>query len=87
MPKYASDAEDAAHGISVEASIWSDDATWFDGIEKETEVVILGIWDAKTGKRSPSKEPAKYPFSEFTARKLNLTLSLQAQIAKVPNSR
>lgn len=30
MPKYAADAEDAAHGISVEASIWSDDATWFD---------------------------------------------------------
>lgn len=49
--------------------------------------MILGIWNAKAGKRSPSKEPGKYPFSEFTARKLNLTLSLKAQIAKVPNSR
>ncbi|MCQ0034406.1 hypothetical protein [Burkholderia glumae] len=86
-PRYAADADDAAHGISVEASIWSDDAAWFDGIEEDTEVVVLGIWNTKEGKRSPWKGPRKYRFSEFTTRKLNLTLSLKAQISKVPNNR
>jgi hypothetical protein len=87
LPKYVADANDALHGISVEASIWSDDAAWFDGINEDTEVVVLGIWGARTGKRLTSKEPGKYRFSEFTTHKLNLTLSLKAQIAKVPNSR
>lgn len=87
IPKYVADSDAAAHGISVEASIWADDADWFSDIDEDTEVVVLGMWDARTGKRWPSKEPGKYRFSEFTTHKLNLTLSLKAQIAKVPKSR
>ncbi|WP_321854033.1 hypothetical protein [Paraburkholderia tropica] len=87
LPKYVADANSASHGIGIEASIWCDDADWFDGIEEDAEVVVLGMWDARTGKRWPSKEPGKYRFSEFTTHKLNLTLALKAQIARVPNSR
>ncbi|WP_152693185.1 hypothetical protein [Caballeronia mineralivorans] len=84
IPKYAADSDDATHGISVEASIWADDADWFDGIEEDSEVVILGMGNAKAAKRRPAREPGKHRFSEFTTHKLNFTLSLKAQIAKVP---
>jgi hypothetical protein len=87
IPKYVADANDATHGIGVEASIWSDDADWFEHIEEDTEVVVLGMWNARVGKRWPAKEPGTYRFLEFTTHKLNLTLTLKAQIAKVSRSR
>ncbi|RFU47321.1 hypothetical protein [Paraburkholderia sp. DHOC27] len=87
IPKYIEDADDTSHGISVEASVWAEDPDWFDDIKKDSEVVVLGMWGAKAGKRWPSKEPGKFRFSEMTTYKLNLTLSLKAQIASVPTSR
>lgn len=86
IPKYVADTEDATRGISIEASIWADDGEWFNGIEEDAEVVVLGIWNAKAGNRWPAKEPGKHRFTEFTTHKLSLTLSLKAQIAKVPNA-
>ncbi|GLU33899.1 hypothetical protein WKR88_25585 [Trinickia caryophylli] len=87
IPKYVDDAADAVHGISVEPSIWTDNADWFEGIEEDSEVVVLGLWKAKPGKRVPASEPGKYRFSDFTKHKLNLTLSLKAQVAQVPRSK
>ncbi|KWO50062.1 hypothetical protein [Burkholderia territorii] len=87
IPKYGDDAEDESHGISVEPSIWTDHVDWFDGIEEDMEVVVLGVWKAKPGQREESKAPDKYRHSAFTKHKLNLTLSLKAQIAKVPKGR
>ncbi|MCW3540491.1 hypothetical protein [Burkholderia cenocepacia] len=87
IPKYADDAEDESHGISVEPSIWTDRADWFDGIEKETAVVVLGVWKAKPGEREMPKEPDKYRHSAFTKHALNLTLLLKPQIARVPKER
>ncbi|MDN8036989.1 hypothetical protein [Burkholderia vietnamiensis] len=87
IPKYGDDAGDESHGISVEASIWTDHVDWFDGIEEDMEVVVLGVWKAKPGQRQESKVPDKYRHSAFTKHKLNLTLSLKAQIAKVPKRR
>ncbi|KFG95533.1 hypothetical protein GQ56_0119830 [Burkholderia paludis] len=83
IPKYAVDADDAEHGISVEPSIWTDNADWFEGIEEDSEVVVLGVWKTKPGKREQAGEQGKYRFSDFTKHKLNLTLSLKAQIAPV----
>lgn len=87
IPKYVDDAADAIHGISVEPSIWTDNADWFDGIEEDSEVVVLGLWKAKPGKRGPASEPGKYRFSDFTKHKLNLTLSLKAQVAQVSRAK
>ncbi|AOK09858.1 MULTISPECIES: hypothetical protein [Burkholderia cepacia complex] len=56
---------------------------WFDGVEKDSEVVVLGVWKTKPGKREQAGERGKYRFSDFTKHKLNLTLSLKAQIARV----
>ncbi len=87
IPKYVDDAADAMHGISVEPSIWTDNADWFEGIEEDSEVVVLGLWRTKPGKREPASEPGKYRFSEFTKHKLSLTLSLKAQIAEVTRAK
>ncbi|WP_439890837.1 hypothetical protein ACS7SF_16995 [Ralstonia sp. 25C] len=86
VPKYSADAADETHGLSVEASIWADQAEWFDEIEEEAEIVVLGVWKVKSGKRAPAREAGKYRFSDFTTHKLNLTLSLKAQIARVPRT-
>lgn len=87
IPKYVADVEDAAHGIGVEVSVWAHDPEWFVGVEEDAEVVVLGMWNSKAGERRLAKEPSKYRFTQFTTRKLTLTLSLKAQIAKVPDSR
>ncbi|MBN3777345.1 hypothetical protein G3O06_07220 [Burkholderia sp. Ac-20345] len=87
IPKYVDEAADAMHGISVEPSIWTDNTDWFEGIEEDSEVVVLGLWKAKAGKRGPASEPGKYRFSDFTKHKLNLTLSLKAQVAQVPRTK
>ncbi|MFV8598105.1 hypothetical protein [Ralstonia pseudosolanacearum] len=86
VPKYTADAADETHGVSVEASIWADQAEWFDEIEEEAEIVVLGVWKVKSGKRSPARETGKYRFSDFTTHKLSLTLSLRAQIVRVPRT-
>lgn len=83
IPKYTDDAEDESHGISVEPSIWTDHADWFDGIEKDSEVVVLGVWKAKRGESEIPKEPDKYRHSAFTKHALSLTLLLKPQIAPV----
>jgi len=83
VPKYTVDAVDETHGVSVEASVWADHAEWFEGVEEETEIVVLGVWKAKTGKRLSTSEPGKRRFSALTTHKLSLTLSLKAQIAHV----
>lgn len=87
IPKYVDDASDATHGISVEPSIWTDNADWFEGIEEDSEVVVLGLWKVKSGKREPASDPGRYRFSDFTKHKLNLTLSLKAQVAQVPRAK
>ncbi|MDR6500015.1 hypothetical protein J2785_003171 [Burkholderia ambifaria] len=66
-----------------EPLVWTDNADWFEGIEEDSEIVMLGVWKTKPGKREQAGERGKYRFSDFTKHKLNLTLSLKAQIAPV----
>ncbi|SPB18554.1 hypothetical protein NOV72_05754 [Caballeronia novacaledonica] len=49
IPKYVADADDPEHGISVEASIWTRHADWFDDIAEGDEFVVLGMWKAEVG--------------------------------------
>jgi hypothetical protein len=74
--------DDAENGISVEVSVWSEDAGWFDGIEEGDEVVVLGLWKANAG--TPTVPDTAGRYKTFTTHKLRLNLVLMAQVAKVP---
>lgn len=81
-PRYLTNPDDPDNGIGIEVSIWAKNADWFNGLEENTEVVILGLWKAKPGISSPAQKVGK--FKTFTTHKLNTTLMLMAQIARIP---
>lgn len=83
VPKYLTDADDPTHWISVEASVWSRETDWFEGIAEGDEIVVLGVWKARTGMRGPANDGSRYRDSDFTTHKLSIEPRLMAQIARV----
>lgn len=81
MGKYSADPEDRNKAIGLEVSIWSRDADWISDLKEEDEVIVLGIWHTSPGTTTPAKKPGRY--TSFQVNRLNLNLSLKAQITKV----
>jgi hypothetical protein len=77
------DLNDPDNGINAEASVWSHDPSWFTGIEAGDEIVVFGLWKTSPGAPKPANTAGR--FKTFTTKKLNLTLVVTGQIAKVPN--
>ncbi|MEN5136991.1 MULTISPECIES: hypothetical protein [unclassified Pseudomonas] len=81
MNKFRADPNDSDNGIGLEVSVWSRDSAWFKGIEKDDEVVVLGMWKPAT--MAPEKAPREGRFKTLTKRRLTLTLVLKAQVSKI----
>lgn len=62
-------------------SIWAKDPAWLKGIEKDDEVVVLGMWKHST--TASEKAPREGRFKTLTKRRLTLTLVLKAQVSKI----
>ena len=81
MNRFRPDPEDPANGIGLEVSIWASDASWFKGIEKDDEILVLGMWRSNIKALSPASHGGRY--KTFTTRRLTLTLVLKTQVSKV----
>ncbi|WP_241664211.1 hypothetical protein [Pseudomonas sp. Sample_21] len=52
MNTFRADTDDSENGIGLEVSIWAKDPAWIKGIEKDDEIVVLGMWKhSSTGTR------------------------------------
>lgn len=81
MNKFRVDPNDPDNGIGLEVSIWARDPAWFEGIKKDDEVVVLGMW--KPSIEAPVNAPGEGHFKTLTKRRLTLTLVLKAQVSKI----
>lgn len=81
MNRFRADSEDPANGIGLEVSIWASDPSWFKGIERDNEILVLGMWRANT--KAPTPAPPGGRYKTFTTRRLTLTLFLKTQVSKV----
>lgn len=81
MNKFRVDPADPGNGIGLEVSIWARDPAWFKGIEKDDEIVVLGMWKHST--TAPEQASKEGRFKTFTKRRLTLTLVLKAQVSKI----
>lgn len=81
MNKFRVDPDDSENGIGLEVSIWARDPAWLKGINKDDEVVVLGMWKHST--TAPEKAPREGRFKTLTKRRLTLTLVLKAQVSKI----
>lgn len=81
MNKFRVDPEDSENGVGLEVSIWAKDPAWLKGIEKDDEIVVLGMW--KPSSTAPEKSPREGRFKTLTKRRLTLNLVLKAQVSKI----
>jgi len=80
--RYQQDPENSENGIGVEVSVWAKDATWFSGINEGDEILTLGLWNATAKMPETAKKSGRY--KTFTTNKLNISLVLMAQVARIP---
>ncbi|WP_342617547.1 hypothetical protein [Rhodoferax sp. GW822-FHT02A01] len=78
---YRQNPEDLNNGVGYEVSIWSDDANWFNSIEKDDEVIVLALWNVDAG---VANTVTGRRFNTYTTHKILTNLVLMSQIAKVP---
>ncbi|GFM81930.1 hypothetical protein PSCICN_26220 [Pseudomonas cichorii] len=81
MNKFRADPDDSENGIGLEVSIWAREAAWFKGIQRDDEIIVLGMWKHST--TAPEKAPREGHFKTLTKRRLTLTLALKAQVSKI----
>ncbi|UEB97867.1 hypothetical protein LIS66_09980 [Pseudomonas sp. HN2] len=81
MNKFRADPDDSENGIGLEVSIRAKDPAWIKGIEKDDEIVVLGMW--KHSSTAPEKSPRQGRFKTLAKRRLTLNLVLKAQVSKI----
>lgn len=81
MNKFQVDPNDSENGIGLEVSIWAREPAWLKGIERDDEIVVLGVWKHST--TIPEKAVRQGRFKTFTKRRLTLTLILKTQLSKL----
>jgi hypothetical protein len=79
--KVSQDLNEPTNGISLEVSVWSAKASWFDGLDKDDEVIVFGLWKAPTP--TQTKATKEGFFKTYTNRRLTLTMAVKSQIAKI----
>lgn len=79
--RVTQDPNEPTNGISLEVSVWSAKATWFDGLSENDEVIIFGLWKAPPPNQAKATKEGF--FKTYTNRRLTLTLAVKSQIAKV----
>lgn len=79
--KVTQDPNDSSNGISLEVSIWSAKASWFNGLNEGDEVIVFGLWKAPTP--AQTKATREGYFQTYTNRRLTLTMAVKSQIAKI----
>lgn len=83
-PRYIPDPQNLSHGIGLQVSVWSKNASWLS-FPVGREVVILGLWRAKPCSSPFVPEGDRQKFTTLTTHELSLNLSLETQIALVPD--
>lgn len=79
--KVFQDPNEPTNGISLEVNVWSAKASWFDGLDKDDEVIVFGLWKAPTP--TQTKATKEGFFKTYTNRRLTLTMAVKSQIAKI----
>lgn len=81
MNKFRADSDDPANGVGLEVSIWARESAWLKGIQKDDEIVVLGMWNHSI--KAPEPAPKMGRYKTFTKRRLSLTMILKAQVSKI----
>ncbi|GLO40974.1 hypothetical protein PPUN15366_26190 [Pseudomonas putida] len=79
--RVTQDPSDPTNGISLEVSVWTSKASWFDSLKENDEVIVFGLWKAPTPAQTKAAKDGF--FKTFTNRRLTMTLAVKSQIAKV----
>ncbi len=81
MNKFRADSDDPANGVGLEVSMWARESAWLKGIQKDDEIVVLGMWNHSI--KAPEPAPKMGRYKTFTKRRLSLTMILKAQVSKI----
>lgn len=75
------DPKEPTNGISLQVSLWSANATWFEGLKEDDEVIVFGLW--RTPDHILTKATKPGAFKTYTNRRLTMTMAVKSQITKI----